>query len=193
MDIPGQVKTGWAGPAIEGCETKITDEGELICRGPNIFPGYWNRPQATDEILRNGWLYTGDQAEIDETGNIRIVGRLENILVPASGHNVAPEPIEQRIQEACPGVEHAVLMGHGRPYLTCLITGDVSDEKIQEAFFRLNETLPHYRKIRSFYHAPQKLTIESGLLTANQKLRRKAIEEHFRAAIDRLYEKEATP
>ncbi|MFH1262176.1 MAG: AMP-binding protein, partial [Pseudomonadota bacterium] len=123
MDRPGRVRTGWVGPAIDGCEVRLTKEGELVCRGPNLFAGYWNRPKETDETIRDGWLYTGDVAEIDKNGNIRIVGRTKNILVPASGHNVFPEPIEQQLKESCPTVEHVVLIGHGRPYLAAIVTG----------------------------------------------------------------------
>jgi long-chain acyl-CoA synthetase len=191
MDIPGKVKTGWTGHAVEKCEIRLTSEGELVCRGPNIFAGYWNRPDATAETIRDGWLFTGDLAEIDPTGNLRIIGRTKNLLVPASGHNVAPEPIEQEIVAACPGAEHAVLIGHGRPFLTAIVTGKVHDADIEAAIERVNQALPHYRKVRTFYHPDERLTAESGLLTANQKLRRKAIEEHFREPIERLYRKEA--
>lgn len=190
MDQPGHVKTGWTGYPVEGCETKLTDQGELICRGPNIFPGYWNREKETAETVRDGWLHTGDQAEIDSTGNIRIIGRIKNVLVPASGHNIAPEPIEQQLVESCPGAEHAVLIGHGKPFLAAIVTGKTRDADIVAAITRLNETVPHYRKVRSYHHASEPLTPESGLLTANQKLRRKAIEEHFRTQIDQMYRKE---
>jgi long-chain acyl-CoA synthetase len=191
MDRPGQVKAGWTGYPVEGCDVRLSAEGELLCRGPNVFAGYWDRPDATAEAIREGWLHTGDQAEIDASGNLRIIGRMKNVLVPASGHNVAPEPIEQKIVESCPGAEHAVLIGHGRPFLAAIVTGNVSDAAIEAALKHLNDTLPHYRKVRTYYRALDKLTTESGLLTANQKLRRKAIEEHFREPIERIYQSEA--
>ncbi len=191
MDRPNSVKPGWVGEVIEGCEAKLTEEGELICRGPNIFRGYWNRTKASEEMIQNGWLYTGDQAEIDEQGRWRISGRINNILVPASGHNVAPEPLEQLLKEECPQIDHAVVIGHGRPFLTALITGNIENSDIAQTLERTNRFLPHYRKIRAFYRSNEPLSVENGLLTANQKLRRKAIEAYFKDAIEELYRKEA--
>ena len=132
-------------------------------------------------------MHTGDQAEVDAQGNYKIIGRVKNILVPESGHNIAPEPIEQKLLEHLPGAEQAVLIGHARPYLTAIVTGKVDAAAIQAAIDRVNAEVPHYRKIRKYLHVPEPLTIESGLLTANQKLRRRVIEKHFLAELDRLY------
>ena len=85
------------------------------------------------------------------------------------------------------GAEQAVLIGHARPYLTAIVTGKVDAAAIQAAIDRVNAEVPHYRKIRKYLHVPEPLTIESGLLTANQKLRRRVIEKHFLAELDRLY------
>lgn len=188
MDKLGQAAPGKVGQPIEGCELKVADDGELICRGPNIFAGYWKRPEDTAEALVDGWFHSGDQAEVDEQGRWRIVGRLRNILVPESGHNVAPEPLEQALRAACDDIEHAVLVGHGRPYLTAIITGTaVTNQAAQSAIDSVNMVVPHYRKIRGFHLSTELLTVESGLLTANQKLRRKVIEAHYHAQIEELY------
>ncbi len=187
MDRPRQAVPGRVGHALPGLEVRLSDEGELCVRGPNIFPGYWRKPQQTAETLQDGWLHTGDQAEVDARGNFKIIGRVKNILVPESGHNIAPEPIEQKLLEHLPGADQAVLIGHARPFLTAIITGKVSAPEIQAAVDAVNAEVPHYRKIRKFLHVPEALTIESGLLTANQKLRRKVIEAHFRPQLDRLY------
>lgn len=191
LDKMGLVDPGRVGQAIEGCETKLTSDGELICRGPNIFPGYWKRPKETQEVLKDGWLYTGDQAEKDENGNWKILGRAKNILIPASGHNIVPEPLEEKLTEALRKVEHVVVVGHGRPFLAAIVTGDISDHEIEKALDEVNKSVPHYRKIRSFYHPREHLTPENGLLTANQKLKRKAIEEYFQEPIEELYRKQA--
>jgi long-chain acyl-CoA synthetase len=181
--IPGRV-----GYPISGCDVKLGEGGELLVHGPNVFPGYWRRADATrTSFTSDGWLRTGDQAVIDERGVLQIIGRVKNILVPSSGHNVAPEPLEQMLMERVPGVAQAVVIGHGRPYLVALLTGELAEPAVQSAIEEVNAELPHYRRIRRFHVSREPLTIESGLLTANQKLRRQAIEAHFAQAIDGLY------
>ncbi|MFH1016946.1 MAG: AMP-binding protein [Pseudomonadota bacterium] len=187
MDRKESVRTGFVGKPIDGCDVRITDEGELACRGPNLFPGYWRKPEATRAILRDGWLYTGDLAEAASDGNLKIIGRLKNIIVPASAHNVAPEPIEQQILENCPGIEHAVVVGHGKPYLAVLITGSAEDEEIVRALGKVNDALPHYKKIRKYRRLDERFTVENGLLTANQKIRRSAIETRMKRFINGIY------
>jgi long-chain acyl-CoA synthetase len=114
---------GCVGEAIDGCEVRLSVAGELICRGPNVFAGYWRRPAATAEVLRNGWLHTGDLADVDAAGNWRIHGRLKHTLVPLSGHNIQPEPLEQQLIEFCNGIEQAMVVGHGRRFLGAIFTG----------------------------------------------------------------------
>ncbi len=190
MDKPGQIEPGHVGHALRGCELKIDAEGELLVRGPNIFSGYWNRPEATADAIRDGWFHTGDRCDLTATGNLKILGRVKNILVPESGHNIAPEPIEQKFLDHCPAAAQCMLVGHARPYLTLIIPGapgDLTDADIQAAIDRVNGDVPHYRKIKTFLRVPEAFTIENGLLTANQKLRRRVVEEHYKAAIDRVY------
>ncbi len=187
IDDTRHVQSGRVGYAVPGCEIKCTSDGELVCRGPNVFPGYWNRPGATADMIRDGWLYTGDQAEIDDQGSVRIVGRLKDVVVPESGHNVAPAPIEEKLVLCGAGIDQAVVVGHGRPYLTAIVTGQLSDAEAHAALERVNAELPHYQRLRKLYKAPEAFTIESGLLTANQKLRRAVIEAHYQAAIEEMY------
>jgi long-chain acyl-CoA synthetase len=187
MDRPRSVVPGRVGSPIRGCEARLTDEGELLVRGPHLFAGYWQRPDATDAALLDGWFRTGDQCSFDDAGNLAIIGRVKNLLVPSSGHNVAPEPIEQKLTEAIPGVEQAVLIGHGRPHLTALFTGEVSEQALREGVEAVNATLPFYKRVRHWHHRRAPLTADEGLLTANGKLRRAAIEAHFTDAIDALY------
>jgi long-chain acyl-CoA synthetase len=159
----------------------------LICRGPNVFAGYWNRPTATAEMIRDGWLHTGDQAELDDTGCVRIVGRLKDVIVPESGHNVAPAAIEERLLQSGAGFEQVVVIGHGRPFLTALGTGNVSQEAADAALARVNAELPHYQRLRKIHVASEQFSPENGMLTANQKLRRAQIEKHFADAIGEMY------
>jgi long-chain acyl-CoA synthetase len=187
MDDPRRVEPGAVGPAIPGIEMKLGENGEILARGPNIFPGYWNRLEETAKALANGWFHTGDQGERTSGGNWRIIGRVKNLLVLSSGHNVAPEPLEEKLARCIPAAQQVVIFGHGRSYLSALVTGEVENDIAQVEIAKLNATLPHYRQIRAFHIEPFPLTIESGLLTANGKLRREVIGMHFREAIESMY------
>ncbi len=191
MDRPPEVWAGKVGRPLDGLELRLGEGDELQVKGPNIFDRYWERPEATKAAFTDdGWFRSGDQAEVDERGVWRIVGRVKNILVPSSGHNVAPEPIEQRIIESIEGVEQAVLVGHGRPYLAALICGEGLDRvTVQQGLDHINEGLPHYRRVRRFVLLDEPFTIENGLLTANRKLKRKAIETAYTGTIDSLFDK----
>src|SRR3984957_10673973 len=177
-DVP--VVPGRTGPAIAGVEMKIADNAEIVVRGPNIFPGYWSRPEETAKVLRDGWFHTGDQGEVDANGSWKIVGRIKNLIVLGSGHNVAPEPIEDKILRELPSAVQVVVIGNGRGYLAALVTGNTNAEKAQAALDVVNGDLPHYRQVRAVHIIVEAFTIESGLLTANGKLKRDAISEHFR-------------
>lgn len=192
MDDPRHVEPGTVGPAIPGIEMKLGDGDEILVRGPNVFSGYWNRPEETAKALADGWCHTGDQGERTGSGNWRIVGRLKNLLILSSGHNVAPEPLEETLVRSIPAAQQVVLFGHARSFLSALVTGDVTRDRVEGAIAKLNSGLPHYRQIRAFHIEPQPLTIESGLLTTMGKLRREAIAAQFRDAIESMYRKDPT-
>ena len=187
MDDPHHAEPGRVGPAIAGIEMKLGKNDEIVVRGPNIFQGYWSRPHETAEVLRDGWFHTGDQGEINEAGNWRIVGRIKNLIILASGHNIAPEPIEDEILQHLRGAQQVVLVGNGRGYLSAIITGEVPRERAQTAFDRVNSELPHYKQVRAFYVSRETFSIENGLLTANGKLKRDAIAARFRDEIEEMY------
>jgi long-chain acyl-CoA synthetase len=193
MDDPdGAVVPGRAGPAISGIEMKVAENEEIIVRGPNIFPGYWNRPEETAKVLRDGWFHTGDQGEVDAAGNWKIVGRIKNLIILASGHNIAPEPIEDKILQHVPEASQVVVVGNARGYLAALVTGKVSSKKVQAALDAVNPELPHYKQVRAFHVVDEAFTIDSGLLTANGKLKRDLIAERYRSEIDAMYQTAAT-
>ena len=189
MDDPRYIDPGRVGPAIPGIEMKIGESEEILVRGPNIFAGYWRRPEQTGTVLRDGWFHTGDQGDVDANGNWRITGRLKNLIILNSGHNIAPEPIEEELLRAVRGAQHVVLVGNGRSFLAAIVTGEVTGTEIESQLERLNATLPHYRKIRAFHAAKELLTIENGLLTANGKLKRDAIAARFSNEIEQMYAK----
>jgi long-chain acyl-CoA synthetase len=189
MDDPeGQVVPGRAGPAIAGIEMTLGENEEIRVRGPNIFPGYWGRLQETAKVLREGWFYTGDQGEVDAQGNWKITGRIKNLIILASGHNIAPEPIEDKLLQQLPDVNQVVVVGNARGYLAALITGTVNGEKIQAALDAVNPGLPHYKQVRAFHIVADPFTIGSGLLTAMGKLKRDAIAERFKDEIEQMYQ-----
>lgn len=187
MDDPKHIEPGRVGPAIPGIEMKLGDNNEIAVRGPNIFPGYWHRPEQTAQVLFDGWFHTGDQGEVDEHGNWRVTGRLKNLIILNSGHNIAPEPIEDDLLRVLQGAQQVVLVGNGRSFLAAIVTGDVNREEINTQIERLNGTLPHYRKIRMFHAVQSPFTIEDGMLTANGKLKRDAIAARFATEIEKMY------
>lgn len=187
MDDPADVQIGLVGKAIQGVQIKISDEGELLCKGPNVFPGYWNRDEETKKSFTAGWFKTGDLAEITPSGHIRITGRLKNLIIPTSGHNIVPEPIEEMLQKHCPKIEHAVLIGHGKPFLSLIVTGNAEQSEIEDAIAKINEDVPHYRKIQTYIHYQDGFTVENGLLTVNQKIKRNAIESVLGSRIENMY------
>lgn len=187
LDDPRSFSPGYVGTAVSGVEIKVGDNGEILVRGPNIFPGYWNRPEETARVLQGGWFHTGDQGEADESGKWRITGRIKNLIVLNSGHKIPPEPIEEKLAHVLPGAQQIVLVGNGRGFLCALLIGNVEPAAVQSALDALNAELPHYRQIRNFTILSQPLTLESGLLTVMGKLRRDAINNHFAAEINALY------
>jgi len=192
MDDPRRPgEPGYVGQAIPGIEMRLAENAEIVVRGPNIFPCYWNRPEESGRILRGGWLHTGDQGEVNGRGDWRITGRIKNLIILNSGHNIAPEPIEEKIAQQLPLAQQVVLVGNGRGYLCALITGPVERKSVQAAIDALNSDLPHYRQIREFSLLPVAFTPESGLLTPNGKLRRDAINARFATEIAALYQQRA--
>lgn len=192
LDDPEHVEPGYVGPAIPGVEMKLGENQEILVRGPNVFSGYWNRPDETARVLRDGWFHTGDQGELSARGNWKITGRIKNLIILNSGHNIAPEPLEEELASRLPGAQ-VMLSGNERSYLVALVAANsgVTDAAVRAALEEMNERLPHYRKIRAFHRIAEPFTIESGMLTANGKLKRDAVAAKFTTQIEELYRKRA--
>jgi long-chain acyl-CoA synthetase len=194
MDDPREFEPGRVGQPIPGVEMRIADSGEILVRGPNIFSGYWLRPDETSRALSQGWFHTGDQGEVNERGNWKVTGRLKNLLVLNSGHKVAPEPLEQQLARYVPEAQQLLVLGDRRSYLTLLVAATGANglcrERIQPAIDSVNAGLPHYKQIRGFHVVDEPFSIESGLLTANGKPKRDAICARYSAEIERLYQKQ---
>jgi long-chain acyl-CoA synthetase len=187
MDDPNRIESGHVGLAIPGMEMKLAENDEIVVRGPNIFRGYWNRPEQTAEALRDGWFHTGDQGEVNAAGNWRIAGRIKNLIVLGSGHKISPEPIESAIAKILPEAQQVVVVGNGRGYLSAIVTGSVTSGHVQAALDAVNPDLPHYKQVHAFIVRPELFSIESGTVTVNGKLKRDVIAAQLKNEIDDMY------
>jgi long-chain acyl-CoA synthetase len=199
------------GQPLPGVDVMLAAENELLVRGPNLMAGYWQNPQATKAAIdRQGWLHTGDQAEIAASGHIAITGRLKEIIVLANGEKVAPAELEQALTTD-QLFEQTMIVGDGRPYLVALVVlnGDewprlaatlgveAADEsalasRLVEAALleRIAPRLAHfpgYARILRVHAGLTPWSTEEDLLTATLKLRRHQLLEHHAAAIEALY------
>jgi long-chain acyl-CoA synthetase len=211
---PGAIRLGTVGVPIPGVEVRIAEDGEVLARGPNIMRGYFNRPEETAAVLRDGWLHTGDIGHIDADGYLTITDRKKDIIVTSGGKNIAPAPIELQLKES-PLVSEAVLVGERRNFPAALIIPDfvVLEEHLRErgvpsgsreqlvaradvqAIYQglldeINLHLAQFEKIKRFALLPREMTIEGGELTPTLKVRRKIVEQHWAAVIEQLYTRE---
>ena len=187
MDDPKRVEVGYVGSAIPGIEMKLGENDEIVVRGPNVFSKYWNRPEQTADAMRDGWFHTGDQGEVSAVGNWRIAGRIKNLIILGSGHKISPEPIESAIAKLLPEAQQVVVVGNGKGYLSALVTGSVTSEKVQSALDVVNPELPHYKQVRAFMVLAEAFSIENGALTINGKLKRDVISARMKGEIEDLY------
>jgi long-chain acyl-CoA synthetase len=193
LDDPEEIEPGRVGKTIPGIEMKVAESGEILVRGPNIFPGYWQAE--TGKVVEGGWFHTGDQGEVNASGNWRITGRLKDLIVLNSGHNVPPEPLEHELAQRLPEAQQVIVVGNQRSSLGALITTNASNgirpAAIQAAIEAVNANLPHYKQIRSFQVIPEPFSPENGLVTTMGKLKRDAIASRYGAEIDRMYQKKS--
>ena len=206
VNPPAAPRVGTVGRALPGVELRIAEDGEILARGPNIMSGYYNKPEATAEALRDGWFHTGDIGTIDEHGYLRITDRKKDLLVTSGGKKIAPQPIEAVIKRN-PLVAEAVLLGDRRKYAAALIvpnfpalerrlkdlgrppapraelvTRDDVRALYQEIVDALNRDLSQFERIKKIAVLPAEFSIESGELTPTLKVKRKVIEERWRRA-----------
>jgi long-chain acyl-CoA synthetase len=204
-------RRGAAGRPIPGVEVRIAPDGEILTRGPHVMQGYYRRPEATAEVIRDGWFHTGDLGRIDSDGYLYITGRKKEIIVTAAGKNVAPVLLESLLT-ADPLIRQALVIGDDRNYLTALIVPDpehlrseivrrgiavmsageaLRHPRVLELYQqRIDERLrevSHYEQIRKFILLDRGFTIERGELTPKLSLRRKVIEANFRPQIESMY------
>ena len=201
---------GTVGQPAPGSSVRISDEGELQVKGPNVFRGYHNLPEKTAEAFTaDGWLRTGDLAEIDDEGRIIITGRIKDIIITAGGKNVSPIPLEEEIAK-CPIVEHCVVVGDQRPFIGALVTLDPESlalwlpahglstetpvdrlatnaavrEEIQQYVDKANATVSRAESVRKFAVLDTQFTQENKCLTPSLKVVRPAVNRVFADVID---------
>jgi long-chain acyl-CoA synthetase len=190
-------KYGTVGTPIRGVEVRVAGDGELLVKGPNVMPGYWNKEEATKRALtEDGWLRTGDLAALDGDGYLSITGRKKEIIVTAAGKNVAPQAVEALLERS-PYVEQAVAVGDGRKFIAALIApsaqaleGKSASEArraVERDAARLMAGLSDYERVRRFALLEKPLSVEDGTLTPTLKVRRHAVEEKYRDVIEELY------
>jgi long-chain acyl-CoA synthetase len=159
--------------------------------------GYWNDTEATSETIRNGWLHTGDLAAIDPDGHIRIVGRLKDLIVNSGGDNIAPAPIEQELS-LYPEVEQVVVVGDGRPWLSAIISlsADIDpsqgDEILYSILKRYNADKSPLVQVRKAVLMKEPCSIDNGLLTPTQKVKRAQVIQMYKESIDHLYRRSSS-
>ncbi|GGP79422.1 AMP-dependent synthetase/ligase [Streptomyces melanogenes] len=199
LNHPGAVRYGTVGRPIDGCEVRIAEDGEVLARGANVFPGYHANPAGTAEALDgDGWLHTGDLGALDPDGYLTITGRKKDLIITSAGKNLTPSEVELAIERSR-FVSHAVMVGDRRPYPVALITVDPAEVAgkdpaavralVQEAVDAANARVSRPARIRAFAVLDEDFTVESGVLTPTQKVRRRAVTERYAEEIERLYEK----
>lgn len=175
------------GEPLINIEPRLSEQSELIVRGPSVMLGYWANEEATSNIIdQAGWLNTGDVVEIREK-RIYIRGRSKNILVLSNGEKVAPEDVESAVTQD-PIFEQVMVVGEGRPYLVLLAVTRENDEQVllRKASERMKH-LPRYARIRRVIPVNEPWTTENGLLTPTLKIKRSAVYEQYRDRIEAVY------
>ena len=192
------------GKPFPGVEIKIAEDGEILVKGLGNMIGYHNKPEATAEMVRDGWIHTGDIGEIDEDGFLKITDRKKSLFKTAGGKYIAPLPLEHALLSN-PLVIRAVVVGDGRPYVTVLIVPDrdaagkqgldeaALEASIKQTVDRLNAGLGSWETIKYFALLPQDFTEESGELSLKLDIKRKVIAEHYRDRIEAMYTGKSRP
>ena len=208
IDAP---KPGSIGKVLPGVQVKLAEDGELLVRSECLFSGYFKDPEATAAVLKDGWLHTGDIADIDRDGFIYITGRKKELIVSSNGKKIYPARIESLFKME-PIVNQVLLLGDKQPYVTALITVNVaaaeglkgmdefrgrapSDiahaspvaEEIDRTVKRVNKQLAPFEQIRRFRILDREFSIDRGEMTPTMKVRRKQVIENYKHVVSELY------
>jgi long-chain acyl-CoA synthetase len=202
---------GTVGTIIENVQVKIAEDGEILCKGPNVMMGYYKRPDLTEEVIKDGWFHTGDIGVIVDNKFLKITDRKKEIFKTSGGKYVAPQPIENKMKES-KWIEQMMVVGAGEKFTSALIVpafnplkewctergisfngneSIIRNEKvlelIKDAVERYNQNFNQVEQIKKFELLPREWSVEGGELTPTLKLKRKVILEKYKDAIGRIY------
>jgi long-chain acyl-CoA synthetase len=201
------------GKPISNVQVRIADDGEILCKGPNVMIGYYNEPELTREVLdADGWFHTGDIGEITAEGFLRITDRKKEMFKTSGGKYVAPQAIENKLK-ASRFIEQVMVIGENRKFPAALLVPNfeflkdycalkgipftdrdqvIADKRIADRFMRevekVNEGLGNWEQVKKIILLPREFTIDAGELTPTLKLKRKPITQRFADRIEALYE-----
>lgn len=212
LNTPGHVRFGTVGQALPGAEMRVTPDGEVLLRGPHVFPGYYrNEDETRKTIDEDGWLHTGDLGAIDDDGYLRITGRAKDLIITSSGKNITPSNLEAELRESR-WISQAVVYGDQHPYLVAMLTLDpeeapslaqrlgVADDPaqmaadprvrdaLQEEVDRVNRDVSRISEIKRFGVLERDLTLDADELTPTLKVKRNRVYEHHHDFFEHLYD-----
>ena len=187
-NIPGNIQIETVGPPFKTNEVKISNEGEILVKGENVMLGYWNKKNETNEVVKEGWLHTGDIGEFTKEGNLKITDRKKEIIVNLGGDNISPSKIENLL---CLNekIKQSLVYGDKKTYLVALIVSDNEENRSEINLYieNLNKNLQTIEKVKKIKLIKEEFTIENGMLTPTLKLKRKKILEKYKDDLEKLY------
>jgi long-chain acyl-CoA synthetase len=187
-NLPDLVKVESVGPPFRTNKVRIAEDGEILIKGENVMLGYWNLEEETKNVIRDGWLHTGDIGEIDQNNYLRITDRKKDIIVNLGGDNISPSKIENIL---CLNefVKQSFVYGDKKNYLVAIIVAEkeINKEKIKLIIENTNKSLTLIEKIKKFVLIYEEFTIENGMLTPTLKLKRKEIVKNYKQQLENLY------
>ena len=196
VNDPEEFRFGTVGRAVDGCEIRLDEDGEILVRSDTVFTGYYKDPDATaDAFTEDGWFRTGDVGSIDDDGYLSITDRKKDLIITAGGKNIAPQNLENALKGSR-FVSQALVVGDRRPYVTALVTLEADEvarsgrdphEVVQEIVDEVNRDRVRVEQIKRFRILPRDFSQEEGEITPTLKLRRRVVEEHFADEIAQLY------
>ena len=186
-----KIKVETVGPPFKGNKVKIAEDGEILVKGENVMLGYWNKKEETANVIKDGWLYTGDIGELNpEDGYLKITDRKKDIIVSAGGDNISPAKIENMITNE-PEIDQCMVYGDKKNYLVALIVPNKDflkeKEKINKVIENINKKLTLVEKIKKIQLIDENFSIENGLLTPTMKVKRKKVTEKYNQELEKLY------
>ena len=183
------IKVETVGPPFKGNKIKISEDGEILVKGENVMLGYWNQKEETANVIKDGWLHTGDIGEINpEDGYLKITDRKKDIIVSAGGDNISPAKIENIITNEAE-IDQCMVYGDKKNYLVALIVPNKEflKEKINNIIENINKKLTQVEKIKKIQLIDENFSIENGLLTPTMKVKRKKVTEKYKKELENLY------